>query len=222
MLAEEFGYQVSSQLARDMTPELASKVDEAIEQLDSAHRKLAKVGENACWVFGIVCVITAAAVGDLGATLLIFLVGIAVGFFFRWAATAGVLDNRGSFVQARTVALAGRWQAWPCRTGGHVSHDGSVRVLRLLDPHGATAVTFQAHVPDEAWMGMIDGRGLVWFAGDIRYGGYMALPGGSPLWWVLPYHLPAEPPAAESETMRLVEEELARQAVGFIFDRWTS
>ncbi|MFD1044341.1 hypothetical protein ACFQ1S_01395 [Kibdelosporangium lantanae] len=93
------------------------------------------------------------------------------------------------------------------------------RVL-LLDPQGTVAVTFLSTVPQDAWMGMTDGRGLVWFVGDMRFGGVMALPGGSLIWWTGAPVAGQQAAESSSGVRRVVEEELARQAVKFVFDEW--
>lgn len=114
--------------------------------------------------------------------------------------------------------LDGHWQAWPCRmeaVGGQ-----TYRRILLLAPEGTVAVTFLSVVPQDAWMGMTDGRGLVWFVGDMRFGGTMALPGGDMIWWTGTPVVSQQVPESGSGVTRVVEEELARQAVKFVFDKW--
>ncbi|MFF4689405.1 hypothetical protein [Streptomyces sp. NPDC001307] len=66
---------------------------------------------------------------------------------------------------------------------------------------------------------MTDGRGLAWFAGDMRFGGIVSLPGGSPVRWArLPKTEPETNPS--SGIQRRIEEELTRRAIGFVFDQW--
>ena len=217
VLAEDFGYQLSPKPASAMTPRIQREVDKAREET-AAKAARSKSGENV--VFGIVftgsIVIALAArtpwvffVGLFGSLLLSSAVGQS------WATSAKAAGEK--LQELTTPVLGGRWQTWPCRMEA-VAGLPRRRVL-LLDPEGAVAVQFLSAVPEKTWLGMTDGRGLVWFVGDMRFGGMMALPGGDPVWWTGAPVVSQTPPQS-SGVQRVVEEELARQAVKFAFDKW--
>lgn len=121
----------------------------------------------------------------------------------------GVLEAR------RKILVEQPWQVWPCRL---VDVSGSVpRRVLLLAPDGTVAAAYQ-NLPESAWLGMTDGRGLIWFAGDIRFNAVAAMPGGDPWWEVQPAPAPAPTGALQAE----IQEQLVREAVQFTFDQWFS
>ncbi|MFJ9601241.1 hypothetical protein [Streptomyces althioticus] len=60
------------------------------------------------------------------------------------------------------------------------------RRLMLVAPDKSVAAVFRAQVPQHVWMGMTDGRGVLWIAGDLRFPAVAAVPGGDPLWRITP------------------------------------
>ncbi|MER5615204.1 hypothetical protein [Streptomyces sp. NPDC002215] len=93
------------------------------------------------------------------------------------------------------------------------------KLLMLLGPDGAVAQAFVSNMPDEAWISTTDGRGLVWFAGDMRFGEIAARPGGSPIWWVHSPQANAAPTTSSNRQQR-IEEEFTRQAISYVFSDW--
>ncbi|MEU2395497.1 hypothetical protein [Streptomyces sp. NPDC007369] len=72
------------------------------------------------------------------------------------------------------------WQVWPCRLEGEgASADNQAfvgaRVL-LLAPDRTPVAAFRGAMSVEHWLSVRDGRGVVWFCGDLRVGGWIALP----------------------------------------------
>ncbi|KAA9158060.1 hypothetical protein FPZ12_023425 [Amycolatopsis acidicola] len=221
VLAEDYGYQLSPQPAQAMTPKIREEVQKAIADTAVKGANSSKAARG--MVFTLVAVLSV----SLAITTQFFWL-LLIGFLVAWvlsdsagkssAKTAKAAEERVR--ELTTPVLDGRWQAWPCRMEA-VANTPQRRVL-LLDPSGEAAVTFLSDVPGEAWLGLTDGRGLVWFVGDLRFGGMMALPGGDPLWWTgPPVPDPAPAPApSPSGGRKALEEELARQAVKFAFDAW--
>jgi hypothetical protein len=78
-----------------------------------------------------------------------------------------------------------RWQVWPCRLEETPEKSAERRVL-LLAPDKSVAASFRGNVPADVWLGMADGRGVLWIAGDLRFPGVAALPGGGSLWAIKP------------------------------------
>ncbi|WP_406499639.1 hypothetical protein OG936_33525 [Streptomyces sp. NBC_00846] len=217
MLAEEFGYQVSSQPAQTMTPDLRQEMDTAIESRKEQAEEQEGKGNN--YGFGVffAFVFVGFLVSDWDITPMLIFVGGFLGLGIAGLVPAHAKAVVGQLQTAKAAALSAPWQTWPCRVEGTI--EGGGRLLLLLAPDGTTARAFRALLPDSVWMGMTDGRGLVWFVGDMRFGGFMSLPGGDPIWPVVPYEVKTEP-TRSSSGMHLVEEELTRQAVAFSFDEW--
>ncbi|MEU2132683.1 hypothetical protein [Streptomyces sp. NPDC018352] len=119
--------------------------------------------------------------------------------------------------KAANSALSSPWQVWPCRV--EEAAIKGAKLLILLGPDGAVARAFVSNMPDEAWISMTDGRGLVWFAGDMRFGGIAALPGGSPIWWAHSPQANATLTASSNHQQR-IEEEFTRQAISYVFSEW--
>lgn len=72
------------------------------------------------------------------------------------------------------------WQVWPCRLDGEASADHKAMVgaqVRLLAPDRTPVAAFRGSMSEEFWLSVRDGRGVVWFCGDLRVGGWIALPG---------------------------------------------
>ncbi|MFF3090789.1 hypothetical protein ACFVRB_37950 [Streptomyces nojiriensis] len=71
------------------------------------------------------------------------------------------------------------WQVWPCRLDGEESRDNQALVgarVQLLAPDRTPVAAFRGAMSSEDWLSVRDGRGVVWFCGDLRVGGWIALP----------------------------------------------
>ena len=212
MLAEDFGYQLSPKPAKAMTPKIQEEVDKALNDAANTTSRSSSRDGFAGFVV-LLSVILAFALQELW----IFLVGLALMAVLMMTTTKAKAAE-GKLREMTTPVLAGRWQAWPCRMEAVVGQ--ARRRVLLLDPEGVAAVAFLSAVPDDAWLDMTDGRGLVWFVGDLRFGGIMALPGGSPIWWTGTPVVSQKQTESSGGLHQVVEEELARQAVKFVFDKW--
>ncbi|MFD5752259.1 hypothetical protein [Streptomyces sp. NPDC127033] len=103
------------------------------------------------------------------------------------------------------------WQAWPCRVeeiSGDTSVLGKRRIL-LLASDGSVVRGFDGQMPEEVWLSMTDGVGVLWVCGDLRFSVAMAPRGGSPIWLAAPVPGPAP---VESDQGPGVIEEVVRQA----------
>lgn len=220
MLAEDFGYQLSPRPAKAMTPKIQDAVDKARKDAANAIGS-AQDGSAAAVAIFFAGIILALIVQQpwivAGSTVLALVIGGA-GASAAATAKAKAKVAEQKVREMVTPVLSGHWQAWPSRMEA-VAGQQRRRVL-LLDPKGGVAVTFLSAVPDAAWLSMTDGRGLVWFVGDLRFGGMMALPGGRPVWWTGAPVVSQKSPESSSGLSHVVEEELARQAVKFVFDKW--
>lgn len=177
MLAEEFGYQVSPRAAAEHTPG-------TLEDLRAVWARQSRIRNS--WVISVVAIGTAVITLTLPHPIM---------YMFPAAALVGCLAGVRAVRRAeRDMARSMRsrpWQVWPVRMEAQ-PQTAKYRRISLLAPDKTTAATFNAAVPRDVWFGMTDGRGLVWFVGDLRFGGVMALPGGRPGWVVTP--LPEPPP----------------------------
>ncbi|MFF4177125.1 hypothetical protein [Streptomyces sp. NPDC001750] len=217
MLAEEFGYQVTSLPAAELTAALRPEVERARDEIAQKQRDLPSTGKvltisfiGSC-IIGIVSKQWGAFLSFLFTTLILgALIGSAVGTLKRKAAKLEEISS---------AVLTSPWQAWPCRVDAIPGNQ--TRRLLLLDPQGEAVRQFLAPaMPHETWIGLTDGRGLIWFAGDMRFTGITALPGGNSIFWVHPVDTPAPQPAPSTDRQRLIEEELTRRAVTYVFDEW--
>ncbi|MEU9105684.1 hypothetical protein AB0D54_15145 [Streptomyces xanthophaeus] len=203
MLALEYGYPVLPGAALD-TPAVA-------EVLRSRERGLRRGG----WAMAaeaalLVAVLAAAGPGSPLA------VGTVVALVPVFAVTAGLtlLWQRARRRERLVLATYG-WQVWPCagrevrvvagegeRAGGRRwASDG--RVV-LLGPDGQSVCSFPPPGADLDGPTPAVGR-EVWFAGDTRFGGVLALPGGMPFRYVTR----AKPGRRQGSA---AEDELARRA----------
>ncbi|MFD7972875.1 hypothetical protein [Streptomyces clavifer] len=128
-----------------------------------------------------------------------------------------IKENLQAMERKAAVALTSPWQAWPCRL--EELPGGKGKGMMLLGPDTTVVCTFSSPVPESVWVGTPDGRGVFWFAGDLRFGGLMSVPGGDPLWWAHPVPIPTTlaPAGHRQETL---EEAVIHQAVGFAFEEW--
>ncbi|MFI1421668.1 hypothetical protein ACH4VX_27585 [Streptomyces sp. NPDC020731] len=170
MLAEEYGYQVSPHPAAG-TPGVRAQVEQAGK---AAHRAVLWTS-----LFALLLVLVVSAV--FGAELLPFLAGpVALGLVAAWISMTRLAPKR-----LLRILGNNRWQVWPCRLE-EVPGESSERRVVLLAPDKSVAASFRGAVPTDVWLGMADGRGVLWFAGDLRFPAVAALPGGAPLWYIRP------------------------------------
>ncbi|WAL65887.1 hypothetical protein ORV05_34370 [Amycolatopsis cynarae] len=218
MLAEEFGYQISPRPAVEMTPAVQDMVDQRIAASRKDPDQVKKNVGNGCFWVLLVATVVIALSAQAG---WILPVGIAVSalaaFGFGQAVADGKKAENQAVVRMMEPVRRGPWQAWPGRLE-EISGQPQRRLL-LLAPDGTVAREFRCLVPDAGWTGLTDGRGLIWFVGDLRFGGLAALPGGEPMWWTGPPVADPKPPS-QSAVGKAVEEELAREAVKYVFDKW--
>ncbi|MFG2291752.1 hypothetical protein [Streptomyces sp. NPDC048603] len=198
MLAEEFGYQVSPQPAALQTP----GVLRALERDAQAMKR--RVLHLAAWVTGALVFFIAVI---LQAPLLaLFPLGsVAIGLGL--AVPVVKRQRRAVEEQLRTRP----WQVWPAR----VRESGDKQwphLMELLAPDRTAAATFRCRLPQDVWIGMTDGRGVVWICGDLRFGGVAALPGAERAWPVGAVSPAQQVPPAPAGQAGALEEELVREA----------
>lgn len=92
------------------------------------------------------------------------------------------------------------------------------RAVLLLAPDGSVARELKSDVPDGVWFEMIDGRGMLWIAGDLRFNCLVAAPGGRTVWRGkgTPYGSLRQ----SGSGLRLLDEELVRVVTLQAFDSW--
>ncbi|MFF4173044.1 hypothetical protein [Streptomyces sp. NPDC001744] len=116
----------------------------------------------------------------------------------------------------------GPWQAWPCRME-ELPDKPHLRRILMLGPDGTVARELWSEVPVPVWLDRTDGLGLLWFCGDLRFGGVFAEPGGAPVWRARPAEpgkeLHAAPAAPASGGENVLLTELTRQAASTVFGR---
>ncbi|RPF30248.1 hypothetical protein EDD96_6844 [Streptomyces sp. Ag109_G2-6] len=207
MLAREYGYQVSQTPAGEVTPEPLASLDAWIAASEAKDWTT-----FAFFLGGVPLAIGGGFWAGFGAAVLGAILGTSV--------LAGIIEafskNQIREVRVRRNILAEQpWQVWPCRL---LDATGSLpRRILLLAPDGTVAAAYQ-NLPESAWLGMTDGRGIIWFAGDIRLNAMAAMPGGDPFWSIEPVPVPPVAGALQGE----VQEQLVRAAVQFTFDQWFS
>jgi hypothetical protein len=220
VLAEEYGYQLSPQPAAKITPMVETMAERKIAAARLGPKSNKKVAEGGCFFFVMMfAVIIAAQVHQLWVLLGGLVLALAAADGLGKSAAKSAQARLDNVIEATDPVRRGPWQAWPARL--EAIPGKTERRLLLLGPDSSIACEFRCVVPNAVWTGMTDGRGLLWFVGDLRFGGLACLPGGEPLWWTgspTPTGS-ASPPSGVGKT---VEDELARQAVKFVFDRWLS
>ncbi|TVT60865.1 hypothetical protein FNH05_03880 [Amycolatopsis rhizosphaerae] len=222
MLAEEFGYQVSPRPAVEMTPAVQDMVDKRVAALGDGPDKVKDSADIGCFVLVLVPAV-AIALSTHEFTVLVPAVPLALLVATLFGKSVAKTKKAGIEAAIRTMEpiRRGPWQAWPGRLEEIPGQPQ--RKLLLLGPDGSVAREFHCLVPDAGWTGLTDGRGLIWFVGDLRFGGIAGLPGGKPMWWTgRPVADPKPKPPAQSGVGKVVEEELAREAVKYVFDKWLS
>ncbi|MGA4800423.1 hypothetical protein [Streptomyces lavendulocolor] len=207
MIALEYGYEVLPGVAVD-TP----GVEDVLRRRERGLRwgVLALAAEAALMVVVLVAAGPGSATGVVTAVCLAPLVLVTVALTLLW---------RRARRRERLIMSTYGWQVWPVRTqdvrvvagegeraqGRRWGTDG--RVV-LLQPDGQSHCSFP--LPSDGWDGPSQPRGQrpvdqVWFAGDTRFGGMVAEPGGLPF-----RHVVRSTPGKRRGTG--AEDELARRA----------
>ncbi|WP_329592141.1 hypothetical protein OG195_27325 [Streptomyces sp. NBC_01362] len=215
MLAEEFGYQVTSRPAAELTETVRPETEQALQAAKAALANVS-MGVTGPAFFFIVWFIIA-GLRDSPTPFFIGVLGVILAIFWNVVVASPERTAIVELEEKIPAVLASPWQAWPCRVEA-IAGDQAKRLL-LLDPDGGVAREFRSAIPDTVWIGMTDGRALIWFAGDMRFGGLASLPGGSPIWWVSTPKATSQP-TPSGPRQRLIEEELTRQAVTYAFGEW--
>ncbi|MGA5548314.1 hypothetical protein [Streptomyces pseudogriseolus] len=172
MLAEEYGYQVSPRPAID-TPGVET-------QLQKFHRSRRRRG---LWASFAVLLLTS---GILYAFFHDTVYTLPLAFSLLFPPAAVYLSvAREPVLRRRRTLESNRWQVWPCLVE-EIETSAFERRVVLLAPDKSAAATFRGTMPEDVWLGMTDGRGVLWIAGDLRFPGVAALPGGAPLWEIKP------------------------------------
>jgi hypothetical protein len=180
VIARKYGYPVSSDPALG-TP----GVEDVLRHRERAGRRW---GFPPLVVFGVLAAFLLPRGGPATA------LGVAAALAFLTVLGLFLLWNRARRRERRVLATYG-WQVWPCRAenvtvvsgdregGRRRSTEG--RVV-LLQPDGQSHCSFPP--PGAGWDGPRPGTkapgGQVWFAGDTRFGGVLAVPGGMPFRYV--------------------------------------
>ncbi|WP_336319927.1 hypothetical protein [Streptomyces lavendofoliae] len=186
MIAEEYGYEVLPGVALD-TP----GVEEVLRRRERGLRwgVLALAVEVTATVAVLVTAGPGSAAAAVTAVCLVPVVAVTAGLTWLWWRA-----RRKERLVLRTYG----WQVWPVRTaevrvvaaegerarGRRWATDG--RVV-LLQPDGRSHCSFP--VPGDGWDGPPPRTrhrdDQVWFAGDTRFGGMIAEPGGLPFRYVV-------------------------------------
>jgi hypothetical protein len=207
MIALEYGYEVLPGVAVD-TP----GVEDVLRRRERGLRwgVLALAAEAALMAVVLVAAGPGSTTGVVTAVCLAPLVLVTVALTLLW--------HRARRRERLIMSTYG-WQVWPVRTqdvrvvaaegeraqGRRWGTDG--RVV-LLQPDGQSHCSFP--LPSDGWDGPPQPRGQrpvdqVWFAGDTRFGGMVAEPGGLPF-----RHVVRSTPGKRRGTG--AEDELARRA----------
>ncbi|PJN39001.1 hypothetical protein CG747_20900 [Streptomyces sp. CB02959] len=211
MLADEYGYQVSSQPAAQYFP------PGRMEWMRHEQR----VWRGASWVAGLLAVVGVTVLltvwipGGLATPgwAVMLCTGALCSVPLAWGIASTAYARSEPIVN---VAQEHPFQSWPCQLEQTGSGD---RLLLLLRPDGGVARVLSSAVPDGVWHSMADGRGVLWIAGDLRLGCVAATPGAEQVWAAsgVPYGFDASRPGAGP-----VEDELLRAVTHEVFDDWLS
>ncbi|MFC0601092.1 hypothetical protein [Streptomyces palmae] len=209
MLANEYGYQVSPRPAADYFP--AGYTQRLWKERQRWHRAQNMAGFSG-FVGGVMLLVVVIPEGFSrapGWTIAVSLVGI-LGVPLSLAAVPTYSSDSEVILNVADQPF----QVWPCQL--EQAADGG-RMVLLLRPDGGVARELLSPVPDDVWHGMVDGRGILWIAGDLRFGCIVATPGAVRVWAA--HGAPYGSRASRSGGGR-VEEELLRTAVQETFDNW--
>ncbi|MFD3548282.1 hypothetical protein ACFWUW_22225 [Streptomyces sp. NPDC058655] len=209
MTAHEYGYQVLPGAALD-TP----GVEAVLRRRERGLRQGAALiaAEAVLLLAALLFGGPASLLGGVALAVLVPVMAVTAGVVLLW--------RRARRKERRVMAVYG-WQVWPCRAEAVrvASADGERAQGRrwgtagrivLLRPDGRSHCSFP--LPWDGWEGpkapqrhVLD---EVWFAGDTRFGGMLAVPGGLPFRYVrrsapgLGQGAPAEDEAARRAAQR--------------------
>ncbi|MFC9008222.1 hypothetical protein [Streptomyces microflavus] len=215
MMAEEFGYQVSPRPASEITPTLEAVVN---TELDRARKEQTQLPPGFTIPLSLIILLVVLLNNDGPSIMRLLLAALAITMGI-WSVVDEdkIRGNKQAAERKAAVALSSPWQAWPCRL--EELPGGKGKGMMLLGPDKTVACTFSSPVPESIWVSTPDGRGVFWFAGDLRFGGLMSVPGGSPLWWAHPVLTPPTV-ASAGRRQEAFEGAVINEAVGFAFDEW--
>ncbi|RAY15522.1 hypothetical protein DPM19_06875 [Actinomadura craniellae] len=187
MIAEEYGYEIRPGRALD-TP--------GVEAILKRRERGVRLGALAAAINAVLLGYLLARIGDPTSPLSV-LVTLGLGFAIAAIGVPTLLWRRARRKERRILTTYG-WQVWPCATrevqvvsaegrranGRHWAKEGRVVLLR---PDGQSHCSFPP--PQEGWEGPFPpgSKGPhdhMWFAGDTRFGGVLAAPGGLPFRYV--------------------------------------
>ena len=207
MLADEYGYQVSRRPA-------AAWVGARLRRSRKTCLRMALFGTGLLALLVTMVCLVAASAWPFGtnAAIVVAAAGLVFGSFFG---LGGWLMYANDAAQLR-IAAAHPFQAWPCQL--ERTADGK-RLILLLAPDGRVVRELESTVPEQIWLSMRDGRGMLWIAGDLRMECLVATPGAQPTWRAegRPYGMSSG--ARGSGGLRAVEDELLRTVAGETFGR---
>ncbi|MES9601830.1 hypothetical protein [Actinomadura sp. NPDC000929] len=223
MLARRFGYAVSPAPAAIVTPSVLGQLDKAARM-----NRVLSIIFSVCGAAGSVAMIL--TLGDelslsglVGGVLAGWVVLLVVWLFARsQERVRGPYGEGLSGPEAqrlRRVLTEQPWQVWPCRVElvrDFVNPAALVHVF-LLDPDQNVAGVMKTRLQRGTWNSITDGYGVLWFAGDLRFGGALAHPAD-----------PADPTVSYADAVpqrsasaspgdSVLVEELQRQAIGWTF-----
>jgi hypothetical protein len=223
MLARRFGYAVSAEPAATVTPSVLGQLDKA-ERLLRAIRIIWLVLGAGWPVLMVVMLKDEVSVpglmagGVLGEALFLT-VFLAAASQERASAPGGQGLSGAEARRLRKILTEQPWQVWPCRVElirDYVNPSVLVHVF-LLDPDQNVAGVMKTRLQRATWLALTDGYGVLWFAGDLRFGGALAHPADPSDPTVSYAGAVPQQPAAASQGRSVVMEELQRQAVGWTF-----
>jgi hypothetical protein len=221
MLARRFGYAVSSEPAATMTPSV-------LGQLETARAK----GRRLLVALAVAAVVGTVIMAVAGANLGLSILGTAAAcgvviaaILFMWLAERNSHRVAASGLSgpeaARLMPILAEqpWQVWPCRVEQIEPHMlGATVHVFLLDPNENVAGVLKTRLQHGPWMNMTDGYGVLWFAGDLRFGGALADPSENPSNPVVSYASPVpQQSVTPSGGNSAIAQELQRQAIGWVF-----
>ncbi|WP_412078165.1 hypothetical protein ACLF6K_29795 [Streptomyces xanthophaeus] len=190
-MAEEFGYGISPGPASRL-PGVVGKIAAGDEQWRKTRRTLA------VWAgltVGVVCFAVLSTVSDVrlapgASTAVILALVVVVGLL-----PTSLPPRRR---EAREMVRNRPWQVWPCRmetVRGDASSPMVVADVLLLAPDRTVVAALRGFMRRSDWLATTDGRGLIWFCGDLRVGGWVARPADAvgSLTWMDKVDPPARP-----------------------------
>ncbi|MFD0899043.1 hypothetical protein [Actinomadura sediminis] len=221
MLARRFGYAVSPEPAATTTPSVLAQIRPPMEYARRMRRFLIVLGAVMtvgmagflAWEFRDPAVVATSAVMPAFSV-------------FVWLMERNHRHSSGALTGPEASELAPilarePWQVWPCRVEQIEAHAmGATVHVFLLDPNENVAAVLKTRLQHHTWASLTDGYGVLWFAGDLRFGGALADPSDpeSPTHPTVSYAAPVPastvpPPGGNS----VIAEELQRQAIGWVF-----